>query len=105
MAQKYFNKLIETRRHQSQHFYFTYANYLAFQGKISEGERIVTGMLNLFPENHVVLLHSAIFYLIAENYEKATELLTKDYKLFPTRETLRFLKKLEEEKKAQNKLQ
>jgi tetratricopeptide (TPR) repeat protein len=99
MAEKYFNKLREIRKHQSQHFYFTYANFLAFQGKISDGEGIVTGMLNLFPENHLVLFHSAIFYMLIENYEKASELLKKDYRLFPTRETLRFLKKLKEEKK------
>jgi tetratricopeptide (TPR) repeat protein len=99
MAEKYFNKLREIRRHQSQHFYFTYANFLAFQGKISDGETIVTGMLDLFPENHLVLFHSAIFYMLIDNYEKASELLEKDYRLFPTRETLRFLKKLEEEKK------
>jgi len=100
MAEKHFNKLREIRRHQSQHFYFTYANFLAFQGKFSDGEKIVTGMLNLFPENHLVLFHSAIFYMIVEDYEKATELLTKDYRLFPTRETLKFLQKLEEERKS-----
>jgi len=99
MADKYFNELLKIRRHQSQHFYFTYANFLAFQGKISDGERIVTDMLNLFPENHLVLFHSAIFYMLIENYEKASELLEKDYRRFPTRETLKFLKKLEEEKK------
>jgi tetratricopeptide (TPR) repeat protein len=98
-AEKYFNKLRQIRRHQSQHFYFTYANFLAFQGKIPEGEGIVTGMLDLFPENHLVLFHSAVFYMLIENYEKASELLEKDYRLFPTRETLRFLKKLEEERK------
>ena len=98
-AEKYFNRLRQIRRHQSQHFYFTYANFLAFQGKISDGEEIVTGMLDLFPENHLVLFHSAIFYMLIENYEKASELLEKDYRLFSTRETLRFLKKLEEEKK------
>jgi len=99
MAEKYFNKLREIRRHQSQHFYFTYANFLAFQEKTQEGEKVVTGMLNLFPENHLVLFHSAIFYMLIENYEKASELLEKDYRLFPTRETLKFLKKLEEERK------
>ncbi len=102
-AETYFNKLRQIRSHQSQHFYFTYADFLAFQGKISEGEEIVTGMLDLFPENHLVLFHSAIFYMLIENYEKASQLLEKDYRLFPTRETLRFLKKLEEEKK--NRLQ
>jgi len=98
-AEKYFNKLRQIRKHQSQHFYFTYANFLAFQGKILDGEGIVTGMLDLFPENHLILFHSAVFYMLIENYEKASELLQKDYRLFPTRETLRFLKKLEEEKK------
>jgi len=99
MAEEYFNKLLEIRRYQSQHFRFTYAYFLAFQEKISDGEKIVREMLNLFPENHLILFHSALFYMIIENYEKAAELLTKDYELFPTRETLRFLKKLEEQRK------
>jgi len=98
MAEEYFDNLLKIRRHQSQHFYFTYSYFLAYKGKTLEGERIVLEMLNLFPENHLVLFHSALFYMIIENYQKATELLTKDYNLFPTRETLRFLKKLEEER-------
>jgi tetratricopeptide (TPR) repeat protein len=99
MAEKYFNKLIKLRKEQSQHFYFIYAFFLAFNGKISEGEKIVVEMLNFFPRNHLVLLYSAKFYIIIKNYEKASELLTRDYDLFPTRETFKLLQKLKEEKK------
>lgn len=102
MAEKYFNELRKIRTHQSQHFYFNYAYFLAFQGKIENGEKIVKRMLNLFPENHLVLVHSARFYILTGNYQKAFELLTKDYKLFPTRETLKLLLKLKEER--QNRL-
>ena len=102
-AEKYFNELLKIRRYQSQHFHFNYAYFLAFQGKIEEGENIVRQMLGLFPENHLVLLHSAKFYILTDKYQKARELLIKDYKLFPTRESLNLLLKLEEERK--NKLQ
>jgi tetratricopeptide (TPR) repeat protein len=97
MAEEYFNKLIKLGREQSQHFYFIYAYFLAFKGKISEGEKIVAGMLNFFPRNHLVLLYSAKFYIIIKNNEKALELLTRDYDLFPTRETFKLLQKLKEE--------
>jgi tetratricopeptide (TPR) repeat protein len=98
MAEKYFNTLIKLRRDQSQHFYFIYAFFLAFKGEISEGEKIVVEMLNFFPQNHLVLLYSAKFYIIIKNNEKASELLTRDYNLFPTRETFKLLQKLMEEK-------
>lgn len=98
MAEKYFNKLIKLRKEQSQHFYFIYAFFLAFKGKISEGEKIVVEMLNFFPKNHLVLIYSAKFYIIIKNYEKASTLLTRDYDLFPTRETYKLLQKLKEEK-------
>jgi len=99
MAEKYFNILLTKQKYQSQHFYFTYAYYLAFKGKILDGEKIVLEMLNLFPENHLVLIHTAKFYIIIEDYKKVTELLIKDYNLFPTRETLILLQKLKEERR------
>ncbi len=99
MAETYFKKLLGLQEFQSQHFYFTYAFFLAFQGKISEGEKIVAGMLETFPLNHLVLLNAARFYIVTENYERARELLTKDCDLFPTKEGLILLKKLEEERK------
>lgn len=98
-AEAYFKKLLELQSFQSQHFHFTYAFFLAFQGKTSEGEKIVIGMLNMFPLNHLILLNAARFYILTENYERARELLTKDYNLFPTREGLLLLKRLEQEKK------
>jgi tetratricopeptide (TPR) repeat protein len=98
-AEKYFKKLLELQNFQSQHFHFTYAFFLAFQGKIPEGEKIVLGMLNTFPLNHLVLVNAARFYIVIENYERAKELLTKDYDHFPTREGLVLLKRLEEEEK------
>lgn len=98
-AETYFKKLLGLQSFQSQHFHFTYAFFLAFQGKISEGEKVVLGMLNMFPLNHLVLLNAARFYIVIENYERAQELLTKDYDHFPTREGLLLLKKLEQEKK------
>ncbi len=99
MAEKYFNKLIKLRRDQSQNFYFLYAYFLAFKGEISGGEEIVTEMLRLFPENHLVLIHSAKFYITIKDNEKASELLTKDYNLFPTRETYKLLQELKEKRK------
>ncbi len=99
MAEKYFRKLMESQSYQSQHFHLTYAFFLAFQGKVKEGENIVNRILTMFPQNHLVLLNAAKFYIIIENYEKASELLKIDFSLFPTRETLLLLKKLEEERK------
>ena len=99
MAEKYFNKLIKLRRDQSQNFYFLYAYFLAFKGEISDGEKIVTEMLRLFPENHLVLIHSAKFYITIKDNEKASELLTKDYNLFPTRETYKLLQELKKKRK------
>ncbi len=96
-AEKYFYMLQLKRDTQSQHFYFTYAYYLALKGKPEEGERIVEKMLSLFPENHKVLFHAGWFYMIINEYQKAEKLLTKDYRLFPNRETLEYLNKIKKE--------
>jgi len=44
------------------------------------------------------LINSAKFYVIIEDYQKAFDILKKDYKLFPTKEAAMLLQKLKEEK-------
>jgi len=103
-AENYFNKLLGSRKGQSQHFYVTYACFLAQKGRIKEGEKIIRQMLNMFSKNHLILLHAAKFYIIVKDYEKAIELLERDYKLFPTEEIKGLLgnveKILEKEKES-----
>jgi len=93
-AEEYFNRLLRMRPSQSQHFYVTYASFLAQSGRIEEGKKIIADMLRLFPENHLVLLHAAKFYIVLEDYPRAIELLNRDYKLFPTEEIRTLLKKI-----------
>jgi tetratricopeptide (TPR) repeat protein len=98
-AEDYFNRLLSLREVQSQHFYVTYASFLALKGKQKEGESIIQEMLRLFPENHLILLHSAKFYIVLKDYSKAIDILTRDYELFPTQEVKELLasvRKIEE---------
>jgi hypothetical protein len=94
-AEEYFNNLFQIRDVQSQFFYFTYANFLAYKGEPEEGEKIVAEMLRLFPQNHQVLIHAANFYLTVDDNAKAIELLRRDYSLFRNNETLERLQQLE----------
>ncbi|MFC2158694.1 tetratricopeptide repeat protein [Acidobacteriota bacterium] len=85
-AEDYFNRLLQTRDVQSQHFYVTYARFLAFSGRSEEGEKLIRRMLGLFPKNHLILLHSAKFFILIEDYDQALDLLERDFALFPTEE-------------------
>ncbi|MCK4338083.1 MAG: hypothetical protein KAX11_09060, partial [Candidatus Aminicenantes bacterium] len=100
-AEYYFNMLLDSRKSQSQHFFVTYACFLAQKGKIDEGENIIRQMLNVFSENHLILLHAARFYIILKDYEKAIELLKKDFALFPTEEIKSLLNQIEKIRKAE----
>jgi tetratricopeptide (TPR) repeat protein len=95
-AEVYFNRLLQKSPAQSQHFYLTYASFLALKGRVDEGEEIITRMLTLFPENHLVLLHGAKFYIVIKDYHTALEVLKKDYSLFPTEEVRRLLEQVED---------
>ena len=86
LAEDYFNRLIQTRRVQSQHFYVTYARFLALSNRSEEGEKLIRRMLGLFPKNHLILLHSAKFFILIEDYDQALDLLERDFTLFPTEE-------------------
>jgi len=94
-AEEYFNKLFQIRDVQSQFTYFGYATFLAYKGEPEEGEKIVTEMLRLFPQNHQVLLHAANFYSVVGKTQRAIELLRRDYDLFGNSETLKRLQQLE----------
>ncbi|MCJ7682061.1 MAG: hypothetical protein MUP70_15140, partial [Candidatus Aminicenantes bacterium] len=85
-AKHYFEKLRLTGPNLSQHFYVTYASYLALTDRPEEGRNIIDRLLSLFPENHLILLHAAKFYIILKDYDRALSLLTRDYALFPTEE-------------------
>jgi tetratricopeptide (TPR) repeat protein len=100
-AEYYFNRLLGLRKYQSQHFFVTYACFLAQKGKVDEGKKIIRQMLDVFSENHLILLHSAKFYIILKDYEKAIELLKKDFALFPTEEIKSLLNQIEKIRKAE----
>jgi tetratricopeptide (TPR) repeat protein len=97
-ADQYFKILFAQGKSQSQNLHFTYAYYLGLKGEEAEGEKIVVNMLDSFPSNHLVLTHAARFYMIIKNYQRAVELLDKDYRLFSdpqTRELIEQLKKMQ----------
>jgi len=96
-AEEYFSYLAKMPK--SQYSYFIYAYFLLFQGKIQEGERIVSGMLELFPENYLVLLHAARFYNLKKDYQKSIELLEKNYVLFPNKKVLRLIEEMKRHEK------
>lgn len=101
-AGRYFDELLRTEPNLSQHFYVTYASYLALTGRMEEGRNIITRLLNLFPENHLILLHAAKFYIILEEYDQALFLLTRDYELFPTEEIRELLEQVNHIKMKNN---
>ncbi len=99
-AEVYFNKLKAAQKEQSQHFYITYACYLALKGQSREGENIIKQLLELFPANHLILLNAAKFYIILKDYDTATGLLQKDLRIFPTEEIQQLLSQIEKIRKA-----
>jgi len=101
-AKRYFDFLFRKRPVQSLHTYFNYSYFLAFQGQKEKGEKYINEMLRLFPENHLVLVHTANFYLLLKDYSKAMEYFIKDYKLFPNEKTKMFLAQIEAEIKGKN---
>ena len=93
-AEYYFNKLLTGSKAQSQNFYFTYAYYLAFKGEKEEGAQIIVNMLDSFPMNHLVLTHAARFYIIINDFDRAIELLERDYQLFSNKQSFQLLNEL-----------
>jgi tetratricopeptide (TPR) repeat protein len=94
-AAPYYDEILRSGVSPSPYFLLNYAVFLALTGRPAEGERIVTGILEIFPENHLVLLNAARFYAIVGNFEKAAEFLRKDYALFPSPQTRDELRALE----------
>jgi len=94
-ARTYFDLLFQKRPIQSQHTYFNYAYFLALQGEREKGEKYIKEMLRLFPQNHLVLIHTVNFYLLLNDYKSAFEYIKKDYELFPNPKTKRFLSEIE----------
>ena len=86
-----FNRILREEKAFPLSFWFSYANFLALDGQQSEAERIILNQLRDFPENHLVLLHAARFYLIIKDYDRARQLLEKDYRLFPNQQTRQLL--------------
>ncbi len=93
-AEYYFQELRANDRTLSLHATFNYAYYLAFSGKISEGEKIILEKLQAFPRDHFVLTRAAKFYLIVKDYKKAAELYARDYLIFRTKQTQMLLEEL-----------
>jgi tetratricopeptide (TPR) repeat protein len=101
-AEKYFNELFKRRKIQSQFAYFNYSYFLALKGEVEEGERIVQNMLQLFPQNHLVLIHAAKFYVIIKDIPRAIILYEKDLALFPSKKTKLILDQLKDVVKSQD---
>ncbi len=97
-ADQYFNILFAQGRSQSQNLHFTFAYFLGLKGEEAEGEKIVENMLDSFPSNHLVLTHAARFYMITKNYQRAVELLDKDYRLFSDPQTAELIEQLKKMK-------
>ena len=90
-AGNYFDLLMSSGDQHTQSTYFQYANYLGLSGNREQGDGIVSQMLARFPNNHLVLLNSAKYYLAVKEHKKAKELLEQDYKLFPNSKTAEML--------------
>jgi tetratricopeptide (TPR) repeat protein len=93
-ARSYFSTLFSEYKEQPLNVYFQYANFLAKSGNPEKGQEIVSYYLQVFPENHEVLLHGADFFLLTKNYPRALQLLQKDFQLFPTNAVLERIRKL-----------
>jgi tetratricopeptide (TPR) repeat protein len=94
-ADQYFQILFSQGKRLSQNLYFTYAFFLGLKGEEEEGEKIVVKMLESFPSNHLVLTHAARYYTIVKNYQRAVELLERDYRLFSNPQTLERIKQVQ----------
>jgi tetratricopeptide (TPR) repeat protein len=93
-ADFYFQELLKGGPLQSLHFSFVYADFLALTGRAADAEKIVRNLVDTFPQNHLVLLHAAQFYMAADDPERGVDLLEKDYILFPNQRTLELLRRL-----------
>jgi tetratricopeptide (TPR) repeat protein len=93
-AEYYFQELVRIQKALSLHASFNYAYYLAFSGRIQEGEKLILEKLQAFPQNHYVLTRAAKFYLIIKDYQKAEELYSQDYALFHNKQTQKLLEEL-----------
>jgi tetratricopeptide (TPR) repeat protein len=94
-ARLYFEEVLRSGTPPSTFFFLNYAVFLVYEGRPEEGERLIAKILELFPENHLVLLNAARFYAVAGNNEKAADCLRKDYALFPSPQTLEEIRALE----------
>lgn len=98
-AAPYYEEVLRSGSPPSTFFYLNYAVFLLYEGRPEEGERLIAKILELFPENHLVLLNAARFYALAGKAERAAECLRKDYALFPSPQTLEEIRVLERSKK------
>ncbi|MCX7973933.1 MAG: hypothetical protein N3B16_05465, partial [Candidatus Aminicenantes bacterium] len=94
--EKYFELIFQRRPVHSLYTYFNYAYFLAKQGQREKGEKYVKEIIQLFPQNHLVLIHAANFYILIKEYDKALEYAKKNYDLFPNRKNKNFFLKIEE---------
>lgn len=94
-ARYYFAILFAQYKEQPLNDYFQYAYFLAKSGNPKKGQEIILHYLEVFPENHEVLLHGAEFFLLTRDYPRALELLQKDFQLFPTKAVLERIRKLQ----------
>jgi tetratricopeptide (TPR) repeat protein len=90
-AKHYFESVLKTNRASGVEFHFNYASYLCLTGEETKAREIAADLLQKQPENHKVLFMAATFYLRLKEYDKAIQLLTEDYRLFNSRETLQLL--------------
>ncbi len=102
-AKHYFQELMKTSAGLSLHATFNYAYYLAFSGRTQEGEKIILEKIRVSPRNHFVLTRAAKYYLVIKDYDKAATLYTRDYEMFPSRQTQKLIEELQDYRRKANK--
>jgi tetratricopeptide (TPR) repeat protein len=90
-AKYYYECVLKGGKSPSIEFYFNYASFLNLTGEGARAKSFVADLLRRNPGNHRCLIMAAGFYIRLKEYDQAVSLLTEDYRLFNTGESLRLL--------------
>lgn len=90
-AKYYYECVLKGGKPPNIEFYFNYASFLNLTGEEARAKSFVADLLRRNPGNHKCLIMAAGFYIRLKEYDKAVSLLTEDYRLFNTGESLRLL--------------
>ncbi len=93
-ARLHFDWLLKNGWANNANFAIQYAQFLALSGETSKGEALIESWLARLPENHLVLVGGAHFYLLIRNYDRAFKLLSEDIRIFKSPESQELLSRI-----------